>query len=210
MPAFSSGAQPLYRVPTQEKTIKTVVKGSVFLTTGCAVHSESEVKRAIQLRRDEHPKCNHVVWAYRIGDSDGFYGMSDDGEPKGAAGRPTLKVLQTSPFSDTLITVVRYFGGVKLGKGGLVRAYTACAKSMLNELPFRETTATLMIRLRFGYQWYEAVASVLRSHQAQISKRVHAEDIVLYCTVQQYTITRLESQLADTTRGKVQITLLDA
>ena len=106
-----------------------IIKKSRFLGCVQAVHSRAEALQVVQGLRDEHPKAAHVCWALMAG---GQSAAADDGEPSGTAGRPMLEVLRHQDLQGVLATVVRYFGGVKLGAGGLVRAYTdAVAQALL-------------------------------------------------------------------------------
>ena len=196
-------------VPTEQRTNKRAVKRSVFIATAARVCSEEEAKRMIALRRKEYPKCGHVVWAYAF-DVKGThcYGMSDDGEPKGTAGKPVLYVLQNSEFTETLVTVVRYFGGIKLGKGGLVRAYTECAKSILAEVPHRPIVVELPLVLTFAYEHYDGVGAVLRAHSARIGERNHESIVRLHCMVPETVLEGLESDLRDTTNGQIQVAIV--
>ena len=106
-----------------------IIKKSRFLGCVQAVHSRAEALQLVQRLHDEHPKAAHVCWALMAG---GQSAAADDGEPSGTAGRPMLEVLRHQDLLGVLATVVRYFGGVKLGAGGLVRAYTdAVAQALL-------------------------------------------------------------------------------
>ena len=106
-----------------------IIKKSRFLGCVQAVHSRAEALHIVQSLRDQHPKAAHVCWALMAG---GQSAAADDGEPSGTAGRPMLEVLRHQDLEGVLATVVRYFGGVKLGAGGLVRAYTdAVAQALL-------------------------------------------------------------------------------
>lgn len=103
-------------------TSELIEKKSRFLGFLFECHSEDEIKEAIEFLKKEHKKANHVCWAGRM-TSPFFEKAVDDGEPGGTAGRPILGVLQKQDKKNVCVAVVRYFGGVKLGAGGLVRAY---------------------------------------------------------------------------------------
>ena len=99
-------------------------KGSKFIGFAFPVNNVKELKNALEKIREEHPKATHHCYAFRLGMNGENYRANDDGEPSGTAGRPMLDVLRHQDLEGVLATVVRYFGGVKLGAGGLVRAYT--------------------------------------------------------------------------------------
>ena len=122
-----------------------IIKKSRFLGCVQAVHSREEALQIVQALRAEHAKAAHVCWALMAG---GQSAAADDGEPSGTAGRPMLEVLRHQDLQGVLATVVRYFGGVKLGAGGLVRAYTdAVAQALLTASKQPSITLT---ELRFA------------------------------------------------------------
>ncbi|MFV0277298.1 MAG: IMPACT family protein [Parahaliea sp.] len=120
-----------------------VEKKSRFIARIEAVANREEVNRAVARAREDYPDARHYCWAYLLGQPRDARsaGMSDDGEPTGTAGKPILNVLQHGHIGDVLITVIRYFGGIKLGAGGLVRAYGAAAQQVLEAAPCREMRA---------------------------------------------------------------------
>ena len=102
------------------------IKKSQFITWLLPLESKQQAKQYLQQARDEYPDARHHCWAYLMGDSPNSLtaAMSDDGEPSGTAGKPMLNVLQHKPVNNVMVIVIRYFGGIKLGAGGLVRAYS--------------------------------------------------------------------------------------
>ena len=102
------------------------IKKSQFITWLLPLESKQQGKEYLQQARDEYPDARHHCWAYVMGDSPNSLtaAMSDDGEPSGTAGKPMLNVLQHKPVNNVMAIVIRYFGGIKLGAGGLVRAYS--------------------------------------------------------------------------------------
>lgn len=110
---------------------ETKVKNSRFLAEVFPVFSPDEAKEAWRIRKDTYDNGGHIVYAFTVGKSQNISGCSDDGEPAGTAGRPVLAVLQGSGLTNAMITVARWFGGTKLGTGGLVHAYSDAAKAAL-------------------------------------------------------------------------------
>ena len=106
-----------------EKNVENeiIIKKSKFITKLIYIEDIDEINNIISTLKKEHKKCTHICYAYRI---NGKEKAVDDGEPSGTAGRPILNVLQKKDVSNVLAIVIRYFGGIKLGAGGLVRAYT--------------------------------------------------------------------------------------
>jgi uncharacterized YigZ family protein len=123
-----------YPVPARQVTAEVREKGSRFLAQVSAVASEQEARAVLAGLARSHPDATHLCWALRLGWPPRER-SSDAGEPSGTAGVPMLQVLRGSGVSDVLAVVVRWFGGVKLGKGGLARAYAAAVRAALERLP---------------------------------------------------------------------------
>jgi len=121
-------SSPRYPIPAQR---------SRFITSVAEVTSPEQAQSFISDIKHEFPDANHNCWAFLVGPpgSSDHTGLSDDGEPHGVAGRPMLTTLQHSGLGDTAVVVTRYFGGIKLGKGGMVKAYTAAVQTALEQLP---------------------------------------------------------------------------
>lgn len=109
------------------------IKKSKFYGYLYNVNSVKDVAKILEDLKKEHKKATHICYAYKIVDGVEIIKFSDDGEPSGTAGRPMLNVIEKKNLKNVLICVVRYFGGIKLGAGGLVRAYTKCASSLFVE-----------------------------------------------------------------------------
>lgn len=126
-----------YQVPAGEHQVEYVVKKSRFIARVVPVSRRDEVNAAVARARADYPDARHHCWAYLLGrpQDAGSAGMSDDGEPAGTAGKPILNVLQHGHLGDVLVIVIRYFGGVKLGAGGLVRAYGTATQMALDTAP---------------------------------------------------------------------------
>src|SRR5690554_371819 len=125
-----------YPVPAGYLERETEIKKSRFIARIAPVASRDEVKTWLEKAHQDHPDARHICWAYQIGrpGSAAEAAMNDDGEPSGTAGKPILSVIQHKDMGDVLVMVIRYFGGIKLGAGGLVRAYAGAAESVLSEV----------------------------------------------------------------------------
>lgn len=156
--------------------------------------------------RDKHPSATHVCWALLAG---GHSGMSDDGEPSGTAGRPILEVVRHHDLDGVLAAVVRYYGGVKLGAGGLVRAYTDAIASALQHAERIERIAQALLAVEVGYadearvrRWMEQKRVALVSSAYDVGVRL----------VMQLPVTALDAAreaLRDLTLGKANFPTLD-
>jgi uncharacterized YigZ family protein len=151
------------------------------------VSTPEAVEEELEEIRREFPDATHHTWAYLLGDPDGSPRMrfDDDGEPSGTAGRPILNVLQRRKVSDALVVVVRYFGGVKLGAGGLVRAYSGTASRVLEEVELAPPTprSPLLIRLDYGDEQNTrriltrlGVSIVSADYAREVLLTIHASD----------------------------------
>lgn len=140
-----------YRVPAGKARSELREKGSRFLAILEPARDETSVRGQIKAHREEYSGASHVCWAWRIG-SPPLEGRSDAGEPAGTAGTPMLQVLRGSDLSDVLAVVVRWFGGVKLGKGGLARAYAGVVRDAMDELRVEERRAVVRLRVSLPFE----------------------------------------------------------
>lgn len=113
-------------------------KSSKFLSFAHHVESIEEAKSIVAKYKKEHHKARHVCFAYRLGTDGSIYRAADDGEPAGTAGKPILKQLEGAGLTNSMVVVVRYFGGTLLGTGGLVRAYKEAAADVLSRAAIRD------------------------------------------------------------------------
>ncbi len=168
------------RYPIPAKTVRTeiIVKRSRFITTAGHADTVEAARGFIQQVRDEMPDATHHVYAFRIGyGSSVNEGFSDDGEPAGTSGKPVMSALRGAQLGDTVIVVTRYFGGTKLGTGGLVRAYSSAAKEALAILPVTENVSPVSLKVQLPYSHYEPFKRLLHEYEAQILDE-HFSDIV--------------------------------
>lgn len=136
--------------------------GSKFLAFAFPVESEAEIKTILAGIRKEYHDARHHCYAYRLGHTGGLWRANDDGEPSSSAGRPILGQLLSRELSDILVVVVRYFGGIKLGIPGLIRAYRESTADALGNARTVEKIAGIRYRLRFPYDRMNAVMKVLK------------------------------------------------
>ena len=192
------------RVPSGIKTERIEIRKSVFISTAVPVESEEQIKLTLERTRAEHPKCDHVVYAYSVGlGGNRTFGMSDDGEPKGTAGKPALNVLRYSGFTNILVTVVRYFGGTNLGRGGLVKAYTESVKLVLEKLPSRTAVLKETVRLVLRYEQYEIVRKIMKEFGAREESRLFEERVTLEVSVDRNLTESMIKDLMAATNGRI-------
>ena len=137
-------------------------KGSRFIALAFPVETEEQVKAIVSSIRKEYHDARHHCYAYRLGYKADVFRSSDDGEPSGTAGRPILGQIDSAGLSDILIVVVRYFGGIKLGVPGLIRAYKSASADALAQAQVVEKVAGKHFRVVFQYTAMNEVMKVLK------------------------------------------------
>ena len=140
------------------------INKSRFISRVYPVSSAQQVEEIIKEVKKEHYKANHVCSAYVLAQNPIVLKASDDGEPGGTAGRPILNVIQKQDYHDILILVIRYFGGIKLGKGGLVRAYSEAASRVLNNSVKLWVQEYNIIDIETEYSFYQGLILELKKH----------------------------------------------
>ena len=150
------------------------IKKSKFYTFIYNINSKEEVNDYLELIKKELPKATHYVYAYRLFDSSK---SSDDGEPTGTAGSPIMNVLEKEDLFNVLVIVVRYFGGIKLGAGGLIRAYTKSLTEALKEVKFVELVNASIIELTFNYDKIKSIDNIIATTNSKLLDKSFDNDI---------------------------------
>lgn len=168
------------------------------------------VKSLVQELRARHFKARHVAWAFVIGPSGSQTPRySDDGEPSGTAGRPILGLLQMQDRTNTLVTVVRYYGGVKLGTGGLVRAYSGAAKQALEATRWEPLVSKIEFRLTISYEQWPVVEPALQQQGVADLETQFADDVTVTGRIVDAEYSALEQHLTNLCRGRLRISTSD-
>ena len=136
--------------------------GSRFIAHAYPVETEEEVKEIVAALKKEYYDARHHVYAYRLGYMGDKFRANDDGEPSGSSGRPVLGQIDSCGLSDILVVVVRYFGGIKLGIPGLIRAYKTSTADALANAEIVEKIASKLYRVHFGYMNMNSVMKVFK------------------------------------------------
>ncbi|HOH71198.1 MAG TPA: YigZ family protein, partial [Paludibacteraceae bacterium] len=139
-------------------------KGSKFLSFAYPVTSIDEIKALIEQKRKEHHNARHVCFAYMLGADRATFRTNDDGEPSGTAGRPILGQINSNQLTDILIIVVRYFGGILLGTGGLTQAYKSAAAEAIAAANIEERLVEAVYKVKFGYEVMNDVMRVIKEY----------------------------------------------
>ncbi len=196
-----------YNVPDlaagQIHRAEETIHRSRFIVTMARVSSPEEAKTFIEAVRQEHSQATHNCWAYVAGEpgSTAQVGASDDGEPKGTAGRPMLTVLLHCGVGEIAAVVTRYFGGILLGTGGLVRAYQGLVKLGLETLPITERVPSDRIKLTLEHSFVNIALREFENHQARILEKEFAMDATFTLSVPQTQSKNLIDVLTQKTSG---------
>lgn len=184
------------------------IKKSKFISLLYPFKTEDGIKKKLQELRSVHKKANHVVYAFAVGNGRTYNkGMSDDGEPSGTAGKPVLSVIEGRNYTNILIAVVRYFGGIKLGTGGLVKAYSEAASLVIKSGNFNELLDFIKVSLVFSYNHQGAVMGVLNFFNLDVAESEYLQKVYLYIFVEEKKILDLEKKLVNATNGDIKIFL---
>ncbi len=189
-----------YPIPANTVRAETFIKRSRFITTLGFAETVEAARAFIQHIRDEMPDASHHVYAFRVGyGSSVNEGLSDDGEPAGTSGKPVMSVIRGADLGDVVIVVSRYFGGTKLGTGGLVRAYSNAAKGALELLPVKEKVSILIAKLNIPYTNYDQLKRLLSNYQIQILNEDFADHVTLIVSVPEDTFETFSTDICEYT-----------
>ena len=187
----------------QAASAETRVKNSRFLAEVFPVSSPDEAKAQWRFRKEHYDNGGHIVYAFTVGDQQNISGCSDDGEPSGTAGRPALTVLKGSGITNVIVTIARWFGGTKLGTGGLVHAYTESAQRALENAVTEELIPMISTGFTLSYALYETTKRIRDELQVRILKEDFADTVHFSVRLKEETMPELQKRLSDLTNGKV-------
>lgn len=185
-----------YRAPAEAARAEIKERGSKFLALIEPVSSVQEARDRLAEIVAAHPDASHHCWARRLGDPP-LERSSDAGEPNGTAGRPILQVLRGAGVSDVLAVVVRWFGGTKLGKGGLARAYAGTAREAVAALETVERVPTVVLELELSYDRVGAVKRLIHPPEVELRSESYGEVVSLTVEVYRHELEQLCDALAE-------------
>ena len=169
-------------------------RGSKFIAFAYPVKNESEVKTCLQDIRKEHSQAAHHCYAYRLTPDPTVFRVNDDHEPSGTAGKPILNAILSKQLSDTLVIVVRYFGGTLLGVPGLINAYRSAADDALSNAEITERFITEKYRLECPWPLLNEAYLLLRQSQAKILSQETNENCVIVFEIRRGIVKDFESR----------------
>ena len=200
-----------YPVPAAEHRVAAEISRSRFVATLAPADTVEAAQAFVARMRREFPDATHNCWAYLVGPpgSTGRVGMSDDGEPHGTAGRPMLTALLHSGVGDVAAVVTRYYGGTKLGTGGLVRAYGGCVAGALASLPRAERVEWAGCRVTVGYADVAAVQQLVPAHEGRFLAETYAADVTYAVELPAGRLPAFAAAVRDATRGQARVEPVD-
>ncbi|MGG1664621.1 YigZ family protein [Brevibacillus sp. NRS-1366] len=198
---------------TQYKTVAgygedtIVIERSRFIGYAQRVTTEEEATAFIAMIKKKHWDATHNCSAFVIGENDQIQRSSDDGEPSGTAGKPILECIKKNGIKDTVVVVTRYFGGIKLGAGGLVRAYTAGTVTALKAAKIVVHTLHQTISVSVDYTWWGKVENELRIGEYRVSGTDFTDKVTAHVQIPEGKQDDFVSRMVDLTNGQAQIEL---
>ena len=170
-------------------------KGSKFLSFAISVNSSEEVKELIKTFKKEYYDARHVCYAYMLGAERKEWRANDDGEPSGTAGRPILGQINSRELTNILVIVVRYFGGILLGTGGLTTAYKEATSDALNQAEIIEKTVDEILTVNFEYILMNDVMHVIKDTNAQILHQTFDNQCSMVLSIRKQEFSLLKDKM---------------
>jgi len=197
-------------IPARETRTEIEVINSRFIATAAPVFTVDEAKAFVARVRSEFADATHNVPVYLVGHGASVIAhSSDDGEPSGTAGRPALAVLRGSGLGDVAVVVTRYFGGTKLGTGGLVRAYGDAVRALLEILPRAEKVATHTVMIATPYPFFERVRLAIEAHEGEILDEGFGVDVTVTARFSVEHVPAFQDALQAMSNGMLQAVIVE-
>lgn len=198
-----------YQTLYQDGIIEIEIKKSRFICHAKRVTDELQATEFIQTIKKEHWKANHNCAAYLIGDNDEHQRAYDDGEPSGTAGVPMLEVLKKMKLKNVAVVVTRYFGGTKLGAGGLIRAYSKSVSTALQELGIVEKSLQTEIIATISYPDSGKLEYFLNQENFTIKDISYTEKVIVTFFVSELFISEIKEELTNLLNGQISFKIGD-
>lgn len=186
-------------------TVQEEIKKSKFICHVKRVSSEEEARDFINAIRKEHYKATHNCSAFIIGEQSDIKRTSDDGEPSGTAGVPMLGVLENHRITNSCVVVTRYFGGIKLGAGGLIHAYAGSVAQAVREIGLVEIKEQVVLGITLSYSQYQEFANFLKDHQLAEQDPMFTDQVMTTIFVDKENKSSITVALVEFYNGKILI-----
>lgn len=196
---------PNYFTVKKQGEHEIIIQKSRFIAHISRAETEEEAQQFIQDIKKKHWNATHNCSAYLIGEHNQIQKANDDGEPSGTAGVPMLEVLKKRDLKDTVVVVTRYFGGIKLGAGGLIRAYGKSTTEGLNAVGIVERKLMTVMHIEADYSWLGKLENELRSSTYQLKEIHYSEQVELEVYVEHSEVEAFNEWIIDMTNGQATI-----
>ncbi|MGY3777205.1 YigZ family protein [Isobaculum melis] len=198
---------PIYFTIQKDGQAETIIKKSTFIATLARVETAEQAQEKIQQIKKEHWKATHNCSAFIIGENNQIQRASDDGEPTGTAGVPMLEILKKKQLKNTLVVVTRYFGGIKLGAGGLVRAYSQAVVHGIETVGIVKCTKKVKIAATMDYPHLGKVENAMAQSPFSIAAIDYTDQVTVHFFVEESQKAVFKEQLINLLSS--QVTFLD-
>lgn len=197
-----------FKVPSKVITVSQEIKGSKFITTVGRAADKDKAREFIGNLKQQYSNATHNCYAFVAGNpyNTADIGFGDDGEVPGTAGKPMLSVLQHKKIGEIVVVVTRYFGGTKLGTGGLVRAYTSSVQNALDKLPLEKYQPLKTVAISFDYQYENSVRQILNRYQVQITDTSYNQEVNMVIQFYESLFDKLYEDLNNILSGNLKLT----
>ncbi len=185
-----------YRTVSKEFSFQFKEKGSRFMAFLFPIQSELEFKKRMAELKSEFPDAVHHCFAFRLISETKLERFSDDGEPSGTAGKPILGQLRSADISNCALVVVRYFGGIKLGTGGLIKAYKTVAKQIIETANIVPDELKTEVKISCAFEQSGKITGLLKKHRVEILKKKGSDSLELEIRVPICEIKTLENEIS--------------
>ena len=196
-----------YYIPTEAAEAELVEKRSRFIGQVRPVETEEEARAFVEQVKKKHYDARHNCWCYRLRDG-GVERYSDDGEPQGTAGQPMLNVFQREEVTNVVCVVTRYFGGVLLGAGGLVRAYTQSAKDALDAAGVSVVRRWVEAAVPCPYSFFDRVKLEVEAHGGGLGETEYAADVTVHALLPEGQVEVFSARMTELTAGGTEVQIL--
>lgn len=186
-----------YQTLANAVTARIEIKKSDFIAYAYSVTSREQAMTYVEQLKNQYPDARHHCWAYIIGDPNNTTsaGFDDDGEPSGTAGRPILNVLQHKAIGNVIIIVVRYFGGIKLGAGGLTRAYAGSAQAVIDEMKLVPYIPMVQVQIATDYAHEAQIRYLIGTVAGQVDDVTYTNEVMVTATMEMAKVPEFAKNL---------------
>jgi len=204
-------SQSRYLIPSRPQRVEEVIHRSRFITAAAHAPDAEAAHTFLARIREEFPDATHHCWAFVAGPPGNTtsIGMSDDGEPHGTAGRPMLNALLHGGVGEIVAVTTRYYGGTKLGTGGLSRAYAGGVKLVLDSLPTQEKVERVTLVVTVDYEVVTTLKRLLEEEESMVMEEEYGAEVRYRVAVPRERVEALTETLAGMTRGQAKVQRLE-